>query len=101
VAGTIENFVTTLSYNLDAGDARELQQNPASHTSALGELFIADEWGGVQEEVCEVDSGHCAQELHPFLRGSELLITLGKVWRSFTNDEFGTRGFKPSRQCYS
>src|SRR5271168_10347 len=40
----------TLSTNLDAGRARELQTiRPASHTTALGELFIADEWAGVQE----------------------------------------------------
>jgi hypothetical protein len=33
-----------LSLNLDAGRCREMQQKrPASHTSALGELFIADE----------------------------------------------------------
>ncbi len=43
---------------LDAGQARELQQKrPASHTYALGELFIADEWAEVQEKVYEVDAG--------------------------------------------
>ncbi len=37
------------SQTLDAGRARELQTiRPASHTTALGELFIADGWGRVQ-----------------------------------------------------
>jgi len=45
------------SETLDAGRARELQTiRPASHTTALGELFIADVWAGVQGEVYEVDS---------------------------------------------
>jgi hypothetical protein len=38
-------------------DAREMQTiRPASHTTALGELFIADEWEEMQGEVYEVDS---------------------------------------------
>jgi len=32
------------------------QIRPASHTTALGGLFIADEWAGAQEKVYEVDS---------------------------------------------
>jgi hypothetical protein len=58
VAGTIENFLSPLSENLDAGQARELQTiRPASHTTALGELFIAEVWGRVQAKVYEVGSG--------------------------------------------
>src|ERR1700674_1229909 len=35
-------------------DARELQTiRPASHTTALGELFIADVGAVVQQKVCE------------------------------------------------
>jgi len=37
-----------------------------SHTSALGELFIADEWAGAQGKVYEVGSG-------TFLRNSGAL----------------------------
>jgi hypothetical protein len=38
---------------LDAGRCREMQQiRPAGHTSALGELFIADERVVVQQKVC-------------------------------------------------
>jgi hypothetical protein len=48
----------TPSKILDAGRRRELQKiRPASHTSALGELFIADDRGGAQEAVYEVGSG--------------------------------------------
>src|SRR6266446_7950337 len=35
---------------------RDATNTPASHTSALGELFIADEWGGVQAKVYEFGS---------------------------------------------
>jgi hypothetical protein len=36
-------------------EARELQTiRPASHTTALGELFIADVWAGAQEGIWEV-----------------------------------------------
>jgi hypothetical protein len=35
---------------------RVAEKRPASHTNALGELFIADECGFVQQEVC-TDSG--------------------------------------------
>jgi hypothetical protein len=38
-----------LSEHLDAGRDQEFHKNDRrSHTSALGELFIADEWGRVQ-----------------------------------------------------
>jgi len=38
-------------------DARELQTiRPASHTTALGELFIADVWAEAQGDVYEVGS---------------------------------------------
>lgn len=62
MAGTIESIV--LSETLMPDARRELlQKRPASHTSALGELFIADEsaivqekvWGG--REVYQVGSG--------------------------------------------
>jgi hypothetical protein len=33
------------------------QNRPASHTSALGESFIADEWQEAQEEVYKVGAG--------------------------------------------
>src|SRR5882672_3684743 len=35
---------------------RDATNTPASHTSALGELFIADEWAGAQAKVYEVGS---------------------------------------------
>ena len=57
MAGTIEGFTTRSLKDLDAGRARELQTiRPASHTTALGELFIADVRAGVQAKVYEVDS---------------------------------------------
>ena len=57
MAGTIESILYALSKNLDAGRAREMQTiRPASHTTALGELFIAEVWAGAQGEVYEVDS---------------------------------------------
>jgi hypothetical protein len=49
-----------LSKDLDAGRDQEFHKNDRrSHTSALGELFIADEWKKVQEEIlkrreCEI-----------------------------------------------
>ena len=46
---------------------RDATNYAGGHTSALGELFIADEWGGVQAKVYEVDSG-------TFLRSSGALI---------------------------
>ena len=36
---------------------RDATNTPASHTSALGGLFIADECGGVQAEIYKVGSG--------------------------------------------
>src|SRR5216684_5661082 len=36
---------------------RDATNTPASHTSALGELFIADEWGKVQAKVYEFGPG--------------------------------------------
>jgi hypothetical protein len=37
-------------------EARELQTiRPASHTTALGELFIADVWGRTQAKVSAVE----------------------------------------------
>ena len=48
MAGTIENFIAALQ-NLDAGRDQEFHKyDRRSHTSALGELFIADEWKKVQ-----------------------------------------------------
>ena len=48
VAGTIENCIAAL-WNLDAGRDQEFHKNDRrSHTSALGELFIADEWKKAQ-----------------------------------------------------
>jgi len=56
--GRLRAFFTCSLKNLDAGRAREMQTiRPASHTTALGELFIADVWAGVQGEVYEFDSG--------------------------------------------
>ncbi len=63
MAGTIERVLRAL-LALDAGQARELQTiRPASHTTALGELFIADEWCVVQQKVFE------AGELTGLVRG--------------------------------
>jgi len=36
---------------------RDATNTPAGHTSALGELFIADEWVRVQAKVYKFDSG--------------------------------------------
>jgi hypothetical protein len=53
-----------LSKDLDAGRDQEFHKNDRrSHTSALGELFIADEWGRVQEKVCEIGSRQGRGEL--------------------------------------
>jgi hypothetical protein len=66
--GQLRAFFTCSLKNLDAGQAREMQTiRPASHTTALGELFIADEWGGVQAKVYEVGSDRLkAQSGMPF-----------------------------------
>jgi hypothetical protein len=53
-----------LSKNLDAGRDQEFHKNDRrSHTSALGELFIADEWAGVQAKVYDFDS-HSSTDSH-------------------------------------
>jgi len=50
VAGTISG--RNALKHIDAGRARELQKmRPASHTNALGELFIPEEGGIVQQKV--------------------------------------------------
>ena len=51
VAGTTLR-TSTLSRNLDAGRTREIRTNTTGcHTSALGELFIADECRKAQEGI--------------------------------------------------
>jgi hypothetical protein len=51
-------FFTCSLKNLDAGQAREMQTiRPASHTTALGELFIADECKKAQVAIEEIVFG--------------------------------------------
>jgi hypothetical protein len=104
-----------LSLNLDAGRCREMQQKrPASHTSALGELFIADEWEIAQEGIlgygifislvrggndgssCEFDSGKQiprdeAARNDKILLRERLYFRVRLLWE-FKGYEFG-RGF--------
>jgi hypothetical protein len=57
VAGTIEGFHALFNTWMP-DEARELQTiRPASHTTALGGLFIAEVRDGVQAGIYEVDSG--------------------------------------------
>jgi hypothetical protein len=50
--GRLRTSFKTLSANLDAGRDREFHKNDRlSHTSALGEVFIAEEWKKVQGEI--------------------------------------------------
>src|SRR5258706_16297667 len=50
---------------------RDATNTPASHTSALGELFIADEWGRTQGKVYEFDSQEWIHAFHPSWRNIE------------------------------
>ena len=49
MAGTIEGFHALLSFRCRTSDESCRQLYPASHTTALGGLFIADVRGGMQE----------------------------------------------------
>jgi hypothetical protein len=51
VAGTIEGFNAFLSLRCRTSDESCRQLCPASHTTALGGLFIADLREGMQQEV--------------------------------------------------
>jgi len=60
-------------------EAREMQTiRPASHTTALGELFIADQWALVQQEVCaiEVDRSGSLREAGSRTERSRFLSSL-------------------------
>jgi hypothetical protein len=75
---------------------RVAEKRPASHTNALGELFIADECGFVQQEVC-TDSGvyrFGSGGVVPFFRPHGVLgAALSLLRRCFVNYVPG-----PSRQ---
>ena len=56
VAGTIENGLNCSLLYLMPDEPESCKNTPASHTSALGELFIADEWAGAQGGIYKVGS---------------------------------------------